>query len=68
MSDAVHPAEVWSAAATLPPVMQRISRHNDEFRRGLRLSEPTEIKFKSFDGTAPGMANETWLAPVESTR
>ncbi|MFZ0064220.1 MAG: S9 family peptidase, partial [Pyrinomonadaceae bacterium] len=52
MSDAVHPAEVWSAAATLPPMMQRISRHNDEFRRGLRLSEPTEIKFKSFDGTS----------------
>jgi dipeptidyl aminopeptidase/acylaminoacyl peptidase len=52
MSDAVHPAEVWSAAATLPPVMQRISRHNDEFRRGLRLSEPMEIKFKSFDGTS----------------
>jgi dipeptidyl aminopeptidase/acylaminoacyl peptidase len=52
MSDAVHPAEVWRAAATLPPVMQRISRHNDDFRRGVRLSEPTEIKFKSFDGTS----------------
>ncbi|HET6668748.1 MAG TPA: S9 family peptidase, partial [Pyrinomonadaceae bacterium] len=52
MSDAVHPAEVWSAAATLPPVRQRISRHNDEFRRSVRLSEPTEVKFKSFDGTS----------------
>ncbi len=52
MSDAVHPAEVWKAVATFPPVMQRISRHNDDFRRSVRLSEPTEIKFKSFDGTS----------------
>ena len=52
MSDAGHPAEVWSAAATLPPLMRRISRHNDDFRRGIGLSEPTEIRFKSFDGTA----------------
>ncbi|HKR61133.1 MAG TPA: S9 family peptidase [Pyrinomonadaceae bacterium] len=52
MSDALHPGEVWAAAATAPPLIQRISRHNDEFRRSVRLSEQTELKFKSFDGTA----------------
>lgn len=51
MSDAVHPAEVWTAAPLVPAAFQRISRHNDEFRRGVNLSEPSEIKFKSFDGT-----------------
>lgn len=52
LSDSFHPGEVWAAAATFPPVLQRISRHNDDLLRGLRISEPTEIKFKSFDGTS----------------
>jgi dipeptidyl aminopeptidase/acylaminoacyl peptidase len=50
LSDAVHPGEVWIAAGTVPPVIQRLSTHNDEFRRNFRFSDPTEIKFKSFDG------------------
>jgi dipeptidyl aminopeptidase/acylaminoacyl peptidase len=51
MSDAVHPAEVWAAVPSGLRRIQRISRHNDEFRRSVNLSDPTEIKFKSFDGT-----------------
>ena len=52
LGDSFHPGEVWTAAATFPPVLQRISRHNDDLLRGLRISEPTEVKFKSFDGTS----------------
>ena len=52
LSDAVHPGEVWTAAAALPPVMRRVSGHNDDLVRGLRLSEPIELRFKSFDGTS----------------
>lgn len=51
LSDSLRPGEVWTAAATSPPVLKRISRHNDDLVRGLRLSEPVEIKYKSFDGT-----------------
>ncbi len=50
MSDAVHPAEAWTAVLSVPFWIRRISRHNDEFRRALSLSDPTEVTFKSFDG------------------
>jgi len=50
LGDSFHPGEVWTAAAISPPVLQRISRHNDDLMRGLRLSGPIEIKYKSFDG------------------
>ena len=52
MGGALRPAEVWTAVVTLPQLAQRVSRHNDEFRRSFRLVEPEEIKFKSFDGTS----------------
>jgi dipeptidyl aminopeptidase/acylaminoacyl peptidase len=52
MSSAVRPAEVWTAALTLPPLAFRVSRHNDDFRGAFVLSEATEIKFQSFDGTS----------------
>ena len=51
LTDSVHPAEVWLASMTDAPVVQRISKHNDEFTSSLLLTPPSEIRFKSFDGT-----------------
>lgn len=52
LSDPLHPAEVWLASPTDPPVVQRISKHNDDFTNSLLLTPPGVIRFKSFDGTS----------------
>ncbi len=49
LSDATHANEVWFGLGPSSPVW-RLSGHNDALR-SLALSEPEEIKFKSFDGT-----------------
>jgi dipeptidyl aminopeptidase/acylaminoacyl peptidase len=56
LSDAAHPAEVWTAQSldslnATGRRMRRLTGHNDSFMRGLTLSEPEPIKFNSFDGT-----------------
>jgi dipeptidyl aminopeptidase/acylaminoacyl peptidase len=51
LSDAINPAEVWTASSTGLP-MRRVSAHNDALTRSVALSEPEEIRFKSFDGTS----------------
>jgi dipeptidyl aminopeptidase/acylaminoacyl peptidase len=50
LSDAVNPAEVYLATGPALPVL-RLSAHNDRLVNTMRLSEPDEIRFKSFDGT-----------------
>jgi dipeptidyl aminopeptidase/acylaminoacyl peptidase len=62
LSDAAHPAEVWTAQSldslnATGRRMHRLTGHNDSFMRGLTLSEPEPIKFNSFDGTPV----EGWL-------
>ncbi len=53
LSDALHPAEVWTGIAfgPFPRLEKRIGFHNDNFVRSLAFTEPEEINFKSFDGT-----------------
>jgi dipeptidyl aminopeptidase/acylaminoacyl peptidase len=56
LSDAVHPAEVWTVQSldslnATGRRMRRLTAHNDSFIRTLTLSEPEPIKFSSFDGT-----------------
>jgi dipeptidyl aminopeptidase/acylaminoacyl peptidase len=50
LSDTLNPAEAWIASST-GLLIRRISAHNDVFARSVALSEPEEIRFKSFDGT-----------------
>ena len=62
LSDAVHPAEVWTAQSldslSAPSRrMRRLTAHNDAFMRLLTLSESEPVKFTSFDGTPV----EGWL-------
>ncbi|HEV7376663.1 MAG TPA: S9 family peptidase [Pyrinomonadaceae bacterium] len=62
LSDAVHPAEVWTAQSldslnATGRRMHRLTAHNDSFMRTLTLSDPEPIKFTSFDGTPV----EGWL-------
>jgi dipeptidyl aminopeptidase/acylaminoacyl peptidase len=62
LSDAVHPAEVWTAQSldslnATGRRMHRLTTHNDSFMRTLTLSDPEPIKFTSFDGTPV----EGWL-------
>jgi dipeptidyl aminopeptidase/acylaminoacyl peptidase len=62
LSDAVHPAEVWTAQSldTLNAQgrrMQRIAPHNHSLTRSLTIVEPEPFNFKSFDGTTI----EGWL-------
>ncbi|MEA2174337.1 MAG: hypothetical protein QOD00_1929 [Blastocatellia bacterium] len=56
LSDALHPAEIWTSSLTVNAAlgrdaMRRISAHNDALLRSLILIEPEEINFRSFDGT-----------------
>ena len=46
----LRPAEVWSGYGMAVP-MRRLSGHNDQLVRSLRLTAPEEITFPSFDGT-----------------
>ncbi len=48
LTDAQHPAELWFGLGG--GEVRRLSAHNDGFVRSLRLSQPEEIKFRSFDG------------------
>ena len=50
MGNALRPAEVWAGLGSLLP-MRRLSAHNDQLMRTLRLVPPEEINFPSFDGT-----------------
>lgn len=50
-SDAMHPSEVWLYYPTFDPPARRVSKHNDSIIQSLKLIEPEEINFKSFDGT-----------------
>jgi dipeptidyl aminopeptidase/acylaminoacyl peptidase len=55
LSDAVHPAEVWTAQSldslnASGRRMHRLTSHNDPLIRSLTLIEPEPISFKSFDG------------------
>jgi dipeptidyl aminopeptidase/acylaminoacyl peptidase len=59
LSDAVHPAELWTAQSldTLNASgrrMRRVSSHNDLLIRSLTIAEPESVNFKSFDGTTIG--------------
>lgn len=49
LSGAAHPSEVFVGRNDS---FRRLSGHNDAFARAASLSEPAEIRFKSFDGTA----------------
>jgi dipeptidyl aminopeptidase/acylaminoacyl peptidase len=57
LSDATHPAEVWATTSSAGPNTSRaafgrqLSNHNEALLRGLALSVPSEINFRSFDGT-----------------
>ncbi|HSS22153.1 MAG TPA: S9 family peptidase [Pyrinomonadaceae bacterium] len=56
LSDAVHPAEVWSgksieAVRTVGVQIRRLSAHNDAVAWANSVVVPEEINFKSFDGT-----------------
>ena len=46
----LRPAEVWSGYGSAVP-MRRLSAHNDQLVRSMRLVAPEEITFPSFDGT-----------------
>jgi len=46
----LRPAEVWSGYGSAIP-MRRLSGHNDQLVRSMRLVAPEEITFPSFDGT-----------------
>ena len=46
----LRPAELW-AGFNSSPRLRRITSHNDSFIRSVRLVNPEEISFKSFDGT-----------------
>lgn len=46
----LRPTEVWSGYGMAVP-MRRLSGHNDQLVRSLRLTAPEEITFPSFDGT-----------------
>jgi dipeptidyl aminopeptidase/acylaminoacyl peptidase len=50
LSDAVNPAEVYLAPGSVVPAL-RLSAHNNQLTRQLRLSAPEEINFESFDST-----------------
>ena len=50
LGHALRPAEVWAGLGSIVP-MRRISAHNDQFIRSLRLVQPEEINYASFDGT-----------------
>ena len=47
---ALRPAEVWAGYGSAVP-MRRLSAHNDQLMRSMRLVVPEEITFQSFDGT-----------------
>jgi dipeptidyl aminopeptidase/acylaminoacyl peptidase len=47
---ATRPGEVWAGFSSSPR-LRRISGHNDSLVRSVRLVNPEEINFKSFDGT-----------------
>jgi dipeptidyl aminopeptidase/acylaminoacyl peptidase len=51
ITDALHPAEVWIGMRSAFPLL-RLTGHNDTFLNSVTLSQPEEINFKSFDGTA----------------
>ncbi len=50
LSTALRPAEVWSAVGSSFP-LRRLSAHNDGFAKSMRLVNPQEFTFSSFDGT-----------------
>lgn len=47
----VRPAEVWAGYGSGIIPMRRLSAHNDQLTRSLRLVVPGEIAIQSFDGT-----------------
>lgn len=49
LTDSLRPSEVWAGLGN--EVLRRLSAHNESFVQSLRLQEPEEINFKSFDGT-----------------
>ncbi len=53
VSTPTRPHEVWvtNLSGLSGVLLRRVSSHNDAFIRTLPLTEPEEIKFKSFDGT-----------------
>jgi dipeptidyl aminopeptidase/acylaminoacyl peptidase len=75
-SDATRPAEVLlipGAPRLQPPRVEQgrmtaiarvLSNHNDALMRSLRLSDPEEFSFKSFDGTTV----QGWLMPPNDGR
>jgi len=50
LGHALRPAEVWLGVGSIVP-MRRMSAHNDPLIRSLRLVQPEEVKYPSFDGT-----------------
>lgn len=51
LSDARHPAEVFTGVFGAGETIRRISGHNDQFARSTELLQPQAVRFKSFDGT-----------------
>jgi dipeptidyl aminopeptidase/acylaminoacyl peptidase len=48
ISDPSHPGDLWIGRGN---VLTRVTTHNDAFRRSVVLTEPEELRFRSFDGT-----------------
>ena len=50
VGNALRPPEVWAEFGSTVP-MRRLSAHNDALMRSLRLVQPEEMTFQSFDGS-----------------
>ena len=50
LGTALRPPEAWFGAGAIVP-LRRISGHNDQLIRSMRLAVPEEVNYQSFDGT-----------------